>query len=80
MPKAAPEKWKRKKDDVRVLIEEAKIRNNLNESELSRCMGISPSSLTVKKNDPEKMTLKELFSLLELTGKGIRFVEGGSSL
>lgn len=65
----------KQKDDVRVLIEEAKIRNHLDEADLSVCMGICKSALTKRKQNPESMTLKELFSLLELTGKDIRYVE-----
>ncbi len=65
----------RQKDDIRVLIEEAKIRNGLNESELSRCMGISTTTLSERKKEPGGITLEKLFILLELAGKEIRYVE-----
>ena len=70
----------RQKDDVRVLIEEAKIRNDFNESELSRYLGISTTTLTGKKGDPGKLTLETLWILLELTGKEMKFVERAGAL
>lgn len=65
----------RQKDDVRVLIEEAKIRNKLTESALSTVMGISTTTLTERKRDPGGMTIDKLLILLELTGKEFRFHE-----
>ena len=65
----------RQKDNVRVLIEEAKIRNNLNEPELARYMGISTTTLSDRKKDPGGMTLDKLMILLELTGKELQFHE-----
>lgn len=65
----------RQKDDVRVLIEEAKIRNKLTESALSTVMGISTTTLTERKRDPGGMTIDKLLVLLELTGKEFRFHE-----
>ena len=65
----------RQKDDVRVLIEEAKIRNDFNESELSRYLGISTTTLTEEKDNPGRITLEKLLILLELTGKEMKFVE-----
>ena len=73
MKKKTPDQ--RQKDDIRVLIEEAKIRNGLNEGELSRCMGISTTTLSERKKDPGGITIDKLFILLELTGKEIRYVE-----
>ena len=63
----------RQKDDVRVLIEEAKIRNGFNEGELARYMGISTTTLTERKKDPGGLTLDKLLILLELTGKEIHY-------
>lgn len=60
---------------MRVLIEEAKIRNCLNENDLALCIGICKSALTKRKQNPELITLKELSKILELTGKEMRFVE-----
>lgn len=65
----------RRKDDIKVLIDEAKVRNDFNESELSRYLGISTTTLTGKKGDPGKLTLETLWILLELTGKEMKFVE-----
>ena len=65
----------RQKDDVRVLIEEAKIRNKLTESDLSVIMGISTTTLTERKREPGGMTIDKLLILLELTGKEFRFHE-----
>ena len=63
----------RQKDDVRVLIEEAKIRNGFNEGELARYMGISTTTLTERKKDPGGLILDKLLILLELTGKEIHY-------
>ena len=71
MKKKAPDQ--QQKDDVRVLIEEAKIRNGLNEGELARYMGISTTTLTERKKDPGGLTLDKLLILLELTGKEIHY-------
>lgn len=73
MKKRSPDQ--RQKDDVRVLIEEAKIRNKLTESELSGIMGISTTTLTERKREPGGMTIDKLLILLELTGKEFRFHE-----
>lgn len=64
----------RQKDDVRVLIEEAKIRNNFTDEQLSGYMGISDRTLREKGSDPGGITLGKLMILGELTGKEIRFV------
>ena len=40
----------RQKDDVRVLIEEAKIRNNFTDEQLSGYMGISDRTLREKRS------------------------------
>lgn len=63
----------RQKDDVRVLIEEAKIRNNFTDEQLSGYMGISDRTLREKRSDPSGITLDKLMILGELTGKEIRF-------
>ncbi len=59
----------RQKDRIRILIEEAKIMNDLNDSELCRYMGISTTTLTDRKKDPGLMTLEKILILLELSGK-----------
>lgn len=42
----------RQKDDVRVLIEEAKIRNGFGDGELSRYLGIADRTLRERRADP----------------------------
>lgn len=69
MKKKTPDQYQ--KDDIRVLIEEAKIRNSFNDSELARYMGISTTTLTERKKDPGGLTLDKILILLELTGRGI---------
>ena len=69
MKKKTPDQCQ--KDDIRVLIEEAKIRNSFNDSELARYMGISTTTLTERKKDPGGLTLDKILILLEITGRGI---------
>lgn len=69
------EPYKEEFDDIRVLIAEAKIRNNLNEVELSRCLGIAPTTLASYKNNPAAMSIHHLFIILELCEKEIQYVE-----
>ncbi len=63
------------KDDVKVLIEEAKIRNNFKDDLLAQYMGISTHMLRDRRADPGSITLDKLLILLELTGKEIEYVE-----
>lgn len=67
------------KDDIRVLIEEAKIRNGLNEGELSRCLGISTTTLSAHKRDPGGITFNKLLILLELSGRDYQIIKGGKT-
>ena len=67
--------FKKQLDDIRVLIEEAKIRNNFSDYELATYLGISDRTLRDKKTDPSTLPLNKLFILLELTGKKIKFVD-----
>ena len=73
MKKKSPEQ--RQKDDVRVLIEEAKIKNNLGDAELSRCLGFSDRALRERRADPGPLTFDRLLTIAELAGKEIRYVE-----
>ena len=66
---------KKQLDDIRVLIEEAKIRNNFSDYELATYLGVSDRTLRDKKTDPSTLPLNKLFILLELTGKKIKFVD-----
>lgn len=65
----------RQKDDVRVLIEESKIRNGLDEKRLSMALGIAPTTLADRKRDPGGITFEKLLILLELTGREVQFVK-----
>lgn len=64
----------RQKDDVRVLIAEAKIKNNFDD-ELSRYLGIGDRTLRDRKIDPGALTLDKILILLELTGKEANYVK-----
>ena len=65
----------RQKDDVRVLIAEAKIKNNFDDDELSRYLGIGDRTLRDRKIDPGASTLDKILILLELTGKEANYVK-----
>ena len=66
---------KRQLDNIRVLIEEAKIRNNFNDEQLAAYPGMSDRTLRDKRADPSSLTFGKLLILLELTGRKIKFVE-----
>lgn len=74
MKKKTPDQ--RQKDDVRVLIEEAKIRNGFGDGELSRYLGIADRTLRERRADPGGgITLDKLIIIMELAGKEMKFVE-----
>ena len=74
-PMKRQDPFKKQLDDIRVLIEEAKIRNNFSDYELATYLGVSDRTLRDKKTDPSTLPLNKLFILLELTGKKIKFVD-----
>ena len=69
------DRTQRQKDDVRVLLEEAKIRNGLNDYELSKYLGIADRTLRERRSDPGGITINNLIILMELAGKEMKFVE-----
>lgn len=73
MKSKKPSEWQ--KDSIRLLIEEAKIRNNFNDNELALYLGFCTSSFRERKANPEKLTIEKLQILLQLTGKEMKFVE-----
>ena len=68
-----PSEWQ--KDSIRLLIEEAKIRNNFDDNELALYLGFCTSSFRERKANPQKLTIEKLQILLQLTGKEMKFVE-----
>ena len=62
-------------DSIRVLMEEAKIRNNFDDSELAQYLGLCTSSFRERKANPGKLTIEKLQILLELTKKEMKFSE-----
>lgn len=66
---------KRALDDVKILMYEAKTRNDLNEEGLAKCMGVSVSTLGDRKKFPGKTTLEEMLALMKLTGRQIKYME-----
>ena len=68
-------KMERQLDDIRVLVAEAKIRNNFNDDELAAYIGLSKASLAERKSDQKRFTLNQLYVILELCGKELKFVE-----
>lgn len=73
MKSKKPSEWQ--KDSIRVLIEEAKIRNNFDDSELAQYLGLCTSSFRERKANPGKLTIDKLQILLELTRKEMKFSE-----
>lgn len=75
LPMKKQDPLKRQLDNIRVLIEEAKIRNNFNDEQLAAYPGMSDRTLRDKRADPSSLTFGKLLILLELTGRKIKFVE-----
>lgn len=73
MKKKSPEQ--RQKDAVRVLIEEAKIKNNLGDIQLSQYLGITTRTLSERKRDPGPLTLDKIIIIAELAEKEVKLVE-----
>lgn len=65
----------RQKDAVRVLIEEAKIKNNLGDIQLSQYLGITTRTLSERKRDPGPLTLDKIIIIAELAEKEVKLVE-----
>ena len=73
MKNKSPEQ--RQKDAVRVLIEEAKIKNNLGDIQLSQYLGITTRTLSERKRDPGPLTLDKIIIIAELAEKEVKLVE-----
>lgn len=73
MKSKKPSEWQ--KDNIRVLIEEAKIRNNFDDDELAQYLGFSTNYFRERKANPCKLTIEKLQILLELTKKEMKFSE-----
>ena len=65
----------RQKDDVRVLIEEAKIRNGLDEKRLSMALGIAPTTLAERKRDHGGITFEKPLILMDIAVREAQFVK-----
>lgn len=65
----------RQKDAVRVLIEEAKIKNNLGDIQLSQYLGVTTRTLSERKRDPGPLTLDKIIIIAELAEKEVKLVE-----
>lgn len=73
MKKKSPEQ--RQKDAVRVLIEEAKIKNNLSDIQLSQYLGITTRTLNERKRDPGLLTLDKIIIISELAEREVKLIE-----
>lgn len=73
MKNKSPEQ--RQKDAVRVLIEEAKIKNNLGDIQLSQYLGVTTRTLSERKRDPGPLTLDKIIIIAELAEKEVKLVE-----
>lgn len=61
--------YKRREDDMKVLIAEAKARNNLDNKGLAKKIGVSHSSISHKTCHPGNFSCSQLWLLEELAGK-----------
>ena len=73
MKKKSPEQ--RQKDAVRVLIEEAKIKNNLSDIQLSQYLGITTRTLNERNRDPGLLTLDKIIIISELAEREVKLIE-----
>ncbi len=62
--------YKRREDDMKVLIAEAKARNNLDNTGLAKKIGVSPSTISHKACHPGNFRCSQLWLLEELAGRG----------
>ena len=62
-------------DSAKVLLYEAKVRNNLSDEALAKRIGLSSRTIQERRRKPENLTLDKLAILSELAGKEIKFVE-----
>lgn len=62
-------------DSAKVLLYEAKVRNNLSDEGLAKKLGVSSRSIRERRRTPELLTLDKLIILSELAGKEIKFID-----
>lgn len=61
--------YQKKEDDMKILIAEAKTRNNLDNKGLARKIGVSKSTIDHKACHPGNFSCSQLWLLEELAGK-----------
>lgn len=61
-------------DGVKVLMYEAKVRNDLTDQGLASLLGVTERTLGSRRADPAGFTVDKLFLLLELAGKEILYI------
>lgn len=67
--------YKARCDDIRLLIEEAKIKTGFNDEKIASRMGISPGTLRNKKcksGDPSSLRLSHIWVLEALAGRTLK--------
>lgn len=62
-------------DSVKVLLYEAKVRNDFTDRDLAGLLGITERTLTSRRADPSAFTLDKFFLLLELAGKEVQYTQ-----
>lgn len=62
--------YQKKEDDVKLLINEAKIRNNLKDEGLAKKIGMPLNTFRKQKIHPGGMRLDYLWAIEELAGRG----------
>lgn len=65
MPQVFVSKNQKRKEAVRRIINEARLDGVAQKSDMSQAMGIHPNTMSRKISDPGKITLDELWALLD---------------
>lgn len=61
-------------DGVKVLMYEAKVRNDLTDQGLASLLGVTERTIRSRRDDPAGFTLDKFLLLLELAGKDLQYV------
>lgn len=60
--------FQRKEDDIKILISEAKTKNNLTDKALAKKIGMNPNTFSCMKLKPGDIDLKYIWRIEELAG------------
>lgn len=62
--------YQRREDETKILIAEAKVKNNLTDEALAKRIGMTLSTLKKQKQHPGRMRLDYVWAIEKLAGKG----------